>query len=50
MALTLPLPTQLFQILLNDDLQSAMNIFVCQKLGPQNLIVYSHLYIYYSIL
>ena len=49
MALTLPLPTQLFQILLNVDLKSAMNIFVCQKLGPQNLIVYSHLYIYIYI-
>ena len=49
MALTLPLPTQLFQILLNVDLKSAMNIFVCQKLGPQNLIVYSHIYILHYI-
>lgn len=53
MALTLPLPIQLLQILLNVDLKSAMNIVVCQKLGPQNLIVYSiliYIYVYSNVI
>ena len=49
MALTLPLPTQLFQILLDVDLKSAMNIFLSEIGTLQNLIVYSHIYIYIYI-